>query len=317
MSLTCSVYGLGLSVNVPLAGLRGLPPVSTVDVAMHIGELPSSPAERDTAAAPFHVSEETDESGRPTRVISRTRAGHYRIEYCDGTCVIVDARGERVWARGAVADVEDTAMYLLGPVLGFVLRLRGVNCLHASAVAIDGRACAFVGASGSGKSSIAAAFARAGFRAVSDDVTPVTEGGSIFTVHPAYPRIRLWPESVHGLFGDSSRLPPLVAGWDKRCLDLASPPYRFQSEPLPLGAIYLLEPSMHEPAIEPVPPREAVMRIVAETYATYALDRQRRANEFDFVMRLVDRVAVRRLHRGTDFEGAARICELVAADFRR
>jgi hypothetical protein len=292
--------------------------VSTVDVAMHIGELPSSPAERDTAAAPFHVSEETDESGRPTRVISRTRAGHYRIEYCDGTCVIVDARGERVWARGAVADVEDTATVPARPRA----RLRAAPARRELPARErgrhrDARACAFVGASGSGKSSIAAAFARAGFRAVSDDVTPVTEGGSIFTVHLPTRAFRLWPESVHGLFGDSSRLPPLVAGWDKRCLDLASPPYRFQSEPFAARGDLPARARMHEPAIEPVPPREAVMRIVAETYATYALDRQRRANEFDFVMRLVDRVAVRRLHRGTDFEGAARICELVAADFRR
>jgi hypothetical protein len=314
MSLTCSVYGLGLSVNVPLSGLRGLAPVSKVDVAVEVGGLPEAADEREPAADPFHISDELDETGKPLRVVSRTAAGHYRIDYGDGTRVIVDGRGARVWARGANHDVEDTATYLLGPVLGFVLRLRGINCLHASAVAIGGRACAFVGASGSGKSSTAAAFAANGYAVLSDDVTPVTESPGRFLAQPAYPRLRLWPESVEALFGDSDVLPAIVPGWDKRFLDLARPPFRFQSEPLPLAAIYLLDATPGAAAIEPVATRDAVMGIVADTYATYLLDRERRAREFEFVMRLVEGVPVRRLRRGDDLCAAARTCELVAAD---
>ena len=314
MSVTCSVYGLGLSVNVPLAGLRGLAPAAKVDVSLEVGGLPEAHDEREPSAAPFHISEEHDEAGKPVRVVSRTAAGHYRFDYCDGTRVIVDARGARVWAQGGVPDVEDTATYLLGPVLGFVLRLRGVNCLHASAVAIAGRACVFVGASGSGKSSTAAAFARAGYAVLSDDVTPITEQDGGFFAQPAYPRLRLWPESVEALFGDRDSLPIIVPGWDKRHLDLAREPFRFQREPLPLAAVYLLDASPGPPSIEPVATRDAVMSIVADTYVTYLLDRERRANEFDFVMRLVEGVPVRRLHRGDDLAGAARVCELVAAD---
>jgi hypothetical protein len=314
MSVTCSVYGLGLSVNVPLAGLRGLAPAGKVDVSLQVGALPEDRDEREPSAPPFYVSEELDETGKPVRIVSRTAAGHYRIEYCDGTRVIVDARGARVWAVGGVPDVEDTATYLLGPVLGFVLRLRGVNCLHASAVAVGGRACAFVGASGSGKSSTAAAFARAGFAVLSDDVTPVTEEGGGFVAQPAYPRLRLWPESVEALFGDRESLPVIVPGWDKRHLDLGDHPFRFQREALPLAAIYLLDATPGRAAIEPVATREAVMSIVADTYATYLLDRDRRAREFDFVMRLVDAVPVRRLRRGESLADAAHTCELVAAD---
>jgi hypothetical protein len=316
MSLTCSVYGLGLSVNVPLAGLRGLAPASKVDVALHVGGLPASPAERESGSPPFHVSEETDEAGNPVRTIARTPAGHYRIDYPDGTRVVVDSQGARVWAQGGVPDVEDTAAYLLGPVLGFVLRVRGINCLHASAVAVGGRACVFAGASGSGKSSTAALFARAGFAVMGDDVTPITEEDGRFLAQPAYPRLRLWPESVEGLFGDRARLPPMVAGWDKRFLDLTEAPFRFQREPLPLAAIYLLDASPGAPGIERVAPREAVMSIVAGTFATYMLDRERRARELDFVTRLVDRVPVRRLRRGDSLAEAAGICELVSADLR-
>lgn len=314
MSLTCSVYGLGLSVNVPLAGLSGLAPAPRVDVSIELGAIPRGHDERDSRASPIHTSDETDERGAPLRLVTLTRGGNYRIDYADGTRIVVSADGANVWAQGATPEIEDTAIYLLGPVLGFVLRLRGINTLHASAVAIEGSACAFVGASGSGKSSLAAAFARRGHAVLSDDVTPVAEHGGAFVAHPAYPRLRLWPDSVEGLFGDADCLPRIVPGWDKRFVDLAGTRFRFQREPLPLAAIYLLDPQPGPPSIEAVGAREAVMGIVADTYASYLLDRGRRATEFEFVARLVDAVPVRRLRRGDDLQRAGQVCDLVVQD---
>jgi hypothetical protein len=314
MSVSCSVYGLGLSVNVPLAGLRGLGPAPRVDVSIEVGGIPAGRDERDPRAGPIHVSDETDERGTPLRFVTLTRRGDYRIDYADGTRIVVSGDGANVWAQGATSEVEDTAIYLLGPVLGFVLRLRGINTLHASAVAVGGRACAFVGASGSGKSSLAAAFARRGHAVLSDDVTPVVEHGGQFVAHPAYPRVRLWPDSVEGLFGDADFLPRIVPGWDKRFVDLAGPRFRFQHEPLPLAAIYLLDPRPGPPSIEAIGAREAVMGIVADTYASYLLDRARRAREFEFVGRLVSGVPVRRLRRGDDLAVVAQACDLVVAD---
>jgi hypothetical protein len=316
MSLTCSVYGLGLSVNVPLAGLRGLPPVDRVDVRVEVGDLPRE-LDTDSRSIPVHSSEELDAHGTPVRVVTRLAGGgFFRIDYCDGTRVVVNETGQRVWARGATPDIEDTAAYLLGPVLGMVLRIRGVNCLHASAVAVGGRACAFLGASGSGKSSLAAAFARRGHAVLSDDVTPLVEREGGFLAQPAYPRIRLWPESVQALFGSAESLPRMVDGWDKRYVDLASPPFRFQREALPLAAIYLLDANPGRAAVEDVTPRDAVKSIVADTYATYLLDRERRAREFEFVGRLVEAIPVRRLRRGDDLLDVGRTCDLVIDDLR-
>jgi len=288
--------------------------VDKVDVSLEVGPLPRE-LDADSVGTPLHSSEELDPNGTPVRVVTRLAGGEFfRIDYCDGTRVVVHESGQRVWACGATSDIEDTAAYLLGPVLGMVLRIRGVNCLHASAVAVDGRACAFVGASGSGKSSLAAAFARHGHAVLSDDVTPLEERDAAFYAQPAYPRIRLWPESVRGLFGTVESLPRMVEGWDKRYIDLASPPFRFQREALPLAAIYLLDTSPGSPAIAAVNPREAVKSIVADTYATYLLDRERRAREFEFVGRLVDAIAVKRLRRGDDLSDAGRTCELVIDD---
>jgi hypothetical protein len=95
----------------------------------------------------------------------------YNLVYGDGTKFVIDRAGSRVWATwGRESTFEDTLTYLLGPVLGFVLRLRGVTCLHASAIAIDGVAIALTGPGGAGKSTAAAKFAAMGYPVLSDDI---------------------------------------------------------------------------------------------------------------------------------------------------
>ena len=86
-----------------------------------------------------------------------------RLRYADGCEYHVDAAGTRVactWP--AHFTVEDAATYLLGPVFGLVLRLRGIPSLHASAVALGDRSVAMCGPAGTGKSTTAAALAARG-----------------------------------------------------------------------------------------------------------------------------------------------------------
>ena len=116
---------------------------------------------------------------------------------------------------------RDTATYLLGPVLGFVLRLRGIACLHASAISIDGRTVLLLGPAGSGKSTTAAAFACKGCRVLSEDVCALHCTPDGIFVQPGYPRLRL-PNSVGMLFGAQDALPLLTPNWNKRFLDLAN-----------------------------------------------------------------------------------------------
>jgi len=66
--------------------------------------------------------------------------------------------------------ISDVESFLLGPILGAVLRLRQRMCLHASVMEYDGKAFAMVGNKGAGKSTTAAALLQAGARLVSDDI---------------------------------------------------------------------------------------------------------------------------------------------------
>jgi hypothetical protein len=317
---TCSLYGLGFRVNVPIAGLQGLAAASRVDVILELGAIP---AHIETAPftdwADLFVSEGLDEGGLPAVKVSRHGpSGCFGIRYADGTFVAVDAGGTSVWARGAPgATIEDTATYILGPVLGFLLRLRGGVCLHASAVVIDGRAVAFVGPAGAGKSSIAAGLSRRGHAVLSDDVTPLKDLGDRFEVQPAYPRIRLWPDSVASLFGAADALPRITPTWEKRFLDLNRSDSRFQAAPVELGAIYVLDARRASCAAAPLGRRAALMALVGETSATRLLDRDMRAREFEVLGRLVERVPVRRLHPVDDIARIAELCDFVARDLER
>lgn len=89
------------------------------------------------------------------------------------------------------------AVLAAGALLAVHLVLGDRLVLHASAVRRDGRALAFVGASGMGKSTLAAALCRAGCDLVADDVLRVEVNGSA-QVYPGSTECRLRP-SARGL----------------------------------------------------------------------------------------------------------------------
>ena len=322
MTQACSIYGLGLQTNVPIAGLRGLSAADRVDVSLVVGTMPPHLAEPAFASArDIFVTDESNGEGTPSIRLSRLADGsHYRFAYADGTRIVVDAEGTRVWAVGATgATVEDTATYLLGPTLGFLLRLRGITCLHASAIAIDGKAVAIVGEAGAGKSSTAAAFARLGFPIITDDVAPLRDRGTRFEIEAAYPRIRLWPDSVESLFGSPDALPRITPTWDKRFMDLNQSKSGFTHQALELAAVYVLGPrvSDREPRLEELHAKAGLLALITGSYARRCLDPSQRAQEFDVLARLVANVPLRSLGPCDDIARIAGLCDTILRDFRR
>jgi len=317
MAHPCTLYGLGVQSNVALAALAELPPAPKVDVRISLGVLPPQGAAQ--AWHEYYASPEKNEHG--VHHIRVSRCGQpdlFRVDYEDGTRIFVDGSGSNIWAIDAEgATVEDTATYLLGPTLGFVLRLRGVTCLHASVVAIGGRAIVLAGPSGFGKSSLAAAFASRGLRILGDDVAALVDRGHCFAACPAYPRIRLWPGSVEALFGSPDALPRITPTWDKRFLALDGGQFRFEARTLDIGAIYLLadrDPGRGAPRIEPIGGHEALMGLVANTYTTYLLDKPMRARELDALSRLAASTRIRRAIPAAEFARIDELCDAIEED---
>jgi hypothetical protein len=242
----------------------------------------------------------------------RSVAGdHLLLEYRDGTRILMEPGGTGMWATWLPeATLEDTATYLLGPAAALLLRMRGVVPLHASAVEIGGRAVAFAGASGCGKSTTAAAFARRGHRVVTDDITALVPHDGVMHVQPSFPRLRLWPESVHGLFGRADALPLVTPNWDKRYLDDDAGPAQ---APLPLHAVCILEPGDEKgpPRLERLAGRAALIALLSNTTANHVLTPAMRALDLETLASVSEGVPVLALHIPPGFDRLPDMCRLV------
>jgi len=319
MHYRCSLYGLGVVANRPIPGV----PSSTIaseDVFISFGSLPAWLNDvTATQVETSYIAEYKSECGEPALRVFRVLDGkYYRFYYADQTEFLVDRAGTEVWAHwSAPLTLEDTATYLLGPVMGFVMLLRGVVCLHASAIAVGEKAIALLGPAGSGKSTTAAAFSERGHSVLAEDVVTLDDHGRSFLVRPGYPCIRLWPASVKALYGSETHLPKLTPNWDKCYLDLKE---QFHAEPLPLAAIYHLGPRRHDtaaPFVETLDRSEGLLSLIANTYATKLMDKQMRAREFELLARVMNNVPLRRITPHADPARIPELCETILSDFIR
>jgi hypothetical protein len=316
-----SVFGLFLHSNVALPGIA--PVASAVispEVDLRLGISPDCEGISSTGEEELsNVSSYFHEDGEPIfRMWRLAKGALLRGAYLDGTQFWVDRKCERLWITWpSTSSLEDASTYLLGPVLGILLRLRGVTCLHASAVSFGDYSVAFVGCAGAGKSTTAAAFARQGNGILSDDIVALVEKQEDFYVLPAYPHLCLWPDSVNALYGSPEALPRFVPDWEKRRLPLGEACTRFESRTLPLGAVYILGDRRRDPApcVENVAPQDALISLVTETYANKILDRELRAREFALLGRLVTKVPIRRVHANEDAARLEDLCKLIREDF--
>ena len=325
MNFSYVVFGLLLQSNLPipeLTAIRPPPDPSSLEswngraVAIHLnaspptsGGIPSGPEQLS------YASSYKDEAGNPALRIWKAAGSRYlRLAYFDRTQFWLDREGCEVWATWPEnLTIEDMATYLLGPVLGILLRLRGVTCLHASAVAFGENAVAFVGSEGAGKSTTAAALARRGHAILSDDVVALAEQNGSFVVHPAYPYLCLWPESVESLYGSAEALPQFSANYEKRCLSLGKQELRFAERALPLATIYILSERGGDPAplVEELTPQKAFLALVANAFATNTLDSGMRAKEFEILARVAASIPIRALHAHRDAARLSDLCDLL------
>ncbi len=162
------------------------------------------------------------------------------------------------------ADERAVRLAIVGPFLGVILAQRGHLVLHASTVAIGGRAVSFFGQSGQGKSTLTAALTLAGHRLVADDLTVIDTRHVPPRIRPGFPRIKLWPDSVSALEQDVAALPLIHPERSKRSLQLQE----FAREPVPMVRCYQLQAG-REISIEPLAGSIGVLALVQSTYQSY------------------------------------------------
>jgi hypothetical protein len=104
------------------------------------------------------------------------------------------------------ADPQRLRLLLTGKLMACLLRQRGCLPLHASGVAIGGQGALFLGESGSGKSTTAAAFYARGYGVLADDMCAVRAVECGVEIAAAWPGLRLLEDArqVIGQYGAPS-----------------------------------------------------------------------------------------------------------------
>ena len=291
------IYGLNLASSVDLSHQLEPacgPPDIAVDVAGGPPEMPGDPA----GEAPCWESPERASDGRPVTRLTR-RGPWWALDFhAVGTFFVGDRRIVAVPEAGAPPELLE--LRLLGPVLSFWLELRGIVCLHASAVVADGRAVVFLAHHGGGKSSLAATLVEQGLPLLTDDVLPLeTLPDGSLRARPGYPQMRFWPAEAERFAGAAEELPRVLSSLDKRRVAVGPHGFgAFHGEPCPLAAVFLVErrDDAVGAEIEPVLPSQAVVALLAGSFLPrLAAGAGLQERRLDLLARLVEAVPVRRL----------------------
>jgi len=317
--LRYSVYGLLLESDVPLPGLAP----SNTDRDAHV-VVCVEPDEYFPPAAtefPWYVSEWLDEgTGKPALTISHVIAdGSFTFRYAEGVEFRVDAGGGRVVARFASRSCfADMVTFLTGPVLGVLLRMRGVIALHASAIDVGEKAIVLAGDAFAGKSTTAVMFARMGCRILTEDIAPLSLARGRVTVSSGCTDVALRPDAVKRLYGSVDALPKFSDNWDKHRLDLAATG-AFTHGSLPVAAIYMLTNHARiadVPCVMPMSSGEAMVELLANIYGNRLLHPELRLRELDTVHHVVSTIPVKAAVTGGRNSPVERFCEVVLDDVR-
>lgn len=289
---TYSAYGLTICSELKLPELPAAPPTPP-DVFVRLGPVAPPPG---GAQGPASFRFEPDAA-----YLSWGAVGSFLVR--GGREIVIDPRPG--------ADAGLLRLPLVGTVLGVLLHQRGRFCLHASAVADAHAAILFVGPKGSGKSTTAAAFVRAGYTLATDDIAalePDGRGGALLL--PGARQLKLWPDALATTFGAAAGHAPLAAGLAKYGVAVAAGP---QQGPLPIRRLYLLDWGP-EAAVEPLPQQEQLLTLLGNSYMApfgrRLLDGAAGRQHFAQGAALQRAVPVRRLRRPPEL---ARLPEVVAA----
>lgn len=188
-----------------------------------------------------------------------TASGHV-IRFRDkGDFVVSDDLSTVEVRPDASGNPEFLPVLAAGTAMAFVLTLRGNTVLHASAVAIEGRALAFVGPSGIGKTTLAAVMCLDGATLVTDDVLVVADGPSLTVVGGAT-ELRL-REAAAPLADVRRDAPRRVTADERTALTLTA----CSPEPLALAALVVPSPSRttSDVSVERLAPSTALSVLLA------------------------------------------------------
>jgi hypothetical protein len=186
-----------------------------------------------------------DAEGVPTVTIDRHPDAGYRVWDQRWGEYVVSRDGLDRRCAPAPSEPWEWQRLLVAQILPLASALQGFEGLHASGVEIDGRAFAFVGVAGAGKTTLALQLVLGGAGFISDDVVAIKNEAGHVMAHPG-PAIT----SIRDLAADLVSHAPNGSLGDR--YGAGQKVYRSVvpvAEAVPLGALYFLGYSDETPAV--------------------------------------------------------------------
>jgi hypothetical protein len=242
-----------------------------------------------------------DDLEGPARTIDFHPELGYRLYARHFGLARVSPDGASVECAPPTAEAWSWQRFLVGRILPWAAVLRGREVLHASAVAVDGRAIAFVGPTGGGKTSLALRLVAAGAVFVTDDVLAVDRSEGALRAHPGASIASVRPAEREAIArSDWERLGPVLGESGKTYLSLPR-----VDGPLPFAAICFLG-SDAGPAIERLDVLDPRL-LLASTFVLGVQTPARLRNQLDVCAAIAREVPAFRLRvaHGVDSAGLA------------
>jgi hypothetical protein len=257
--------------------------------------------------------------GRPWLEIGRRDSGYiFRFPTLADFVTDTSSGDVRCYPRPDTAP-ETIQHLLLDQIIPLLLSDNNL-VLHASAVVADGTgAVAFLGPTGTGKSTVAASFCAAGARLLADDALQVVRRRTQTLALPSYPGLRLWPDTLRLLNAAESHTRPVAHYTNKQRISSAED-FRFCGSPVPLRRIYVLSsiPNPEAPVlITPLSGHEALMQLVRHAYRIDVEDVQKLATQLQRLRRECLDVTVCRLELPRGLSRLRDVRAAIAADLTR
>src|SRR4051812_695059 len=276
----------------PLLGPHSGAAPTTVDLAYADSILAGWPADEARRTGLMGPEE------RPVMTVHEHATAGYLIRLPPYGIYLVNSDGTAVACAPPAVGSWYWQRLLIGQVLPAVATLRGFEILHASAVALSGHAIAFAGDPGAGKSSIAVQLMLRGARLVSEDAIAIQAAGDRLTVAPGAGMLNLRDEEWELVGAKNLATVGEVVGRSEGKVHAL---VDIEPEPLPFGALYLLErDDGGRPVFERVA-RPTFADFFRNAFVVYVLRKQRMINQLDLAARLARDVPVvrMRVHPGT------------------
>ncbi len=207
-----------------------------------------------------------ESSNKPNRWME-VRDNEVLLKIPDVACFLIRAGNEIIIHKLAYASDADMRLYLLGSAFGALFLQRGDFPLHASVLKIGENAVAFVGESGTGKSTLAGWLNRT-YPLLSDDVCVIRfDVNNIPYAYPNVPRVKLRRDALEAFGVNTRGLQRDYTRNDKYHLFVNE---RFHNHPIPIGCLNILEFSenltSNLPIFDPISAAESVCAIRDNTY---------------------------------------------------